>query len=76
MDLERTVIKAIVTPINQNNDKTYGEWDSEGIYLMSPSRAQKHDRKLMPHSEQDHQVITHQTYFRKYRDMHVGNISG
>lgn len=36
----------MVTPINQNNDKTYGEWDSEGIYLMSLSRAQKHDKNL------------------------------
>lgn len=63
MDLERTVIKAMVTLISQNNDKTHGEWDNEGIYLRSPSRAQKQDRKLMLHVEQDHQVVTHQTCF-------------
>lgn len=53
----------MVTLISQNNDKTYGEWDNEGIYLRSPSRVQKQDGKLMLHVEQDHQVVTHQTYF-------------
>lgn len=63
MDLERTIIKAMVTPISQNNEKKIGEWDNEGIHLMSPSRAEKHDRKLTLHVEQDRQVIAHQTYF-------------